>query len=111
MINIEGEQVRMIDADAHVIENESTWSFLDPSEERFRPRLVESETDTRGVKLPGQQCWVLDGKIIGFRPTTRTPQELEELTEQTGRDPFIPATHGKVPTRHRLSKLKLFHRA
>ena len=86
MINIEGEQVRMIDADGHVIENESTWSFLDPSEERFRPRLVESETDTRGIKLPSQQCWVLDGKIIGFRPTTRTPQELEELTEQTGRD-------------------------
>jgi predicted TIM-barrel fold metal-dependent hydrolase len=80
MLKIDGEQVLMIDADAHVIENESTWAHLEPSEERFRPRLVESDTE------PGQQCWVLDGKIIGFRPTTRTPQELEELTERTGRD-------------------------
>jgi len=80
MLEINGEKVLMIDADSHVIENESTWAHLEPSEQRFRPRLVESETE------PGQQCWVLDGKIIGFRPTTRTPQELAELTERTGRD-------------------------
>ena len=80
MLEINGEQVLMIDSDSHVIENESTWAYLEPSEERFRPRLVESEEE------PGQQCWILEDKVIGFRPTTRTPQELIELTERTGRD-------------------------
>ena len=80
MLNIGGEQVLMIDSDSHVIENESTWAYLGPSEEPFRPRLVESATE------PGQQCWLLDGKEVGFRPRDRTEHELVELSESTGRE-------------------------
>ena len=30
----------IIDADAHVIETERTWDYLDPSEQKFRPRAL-----------------------------------------------------------------------
>jgi len=80
MLNIEGEYVLMVDSDSHVIESESTWAYLAPSEERFRPRLVESDNE------PGQQRWVLDGKEVGFRPRDRTEQELVELSQSTGRE-------------------------
>ena len=30
----------VIDADAHVIENESTWDYMLESERRFQPKIV-----------------------------------------------------------------------
>ena len=80
MLTIDGEQVLAIDSDAHVIESEHTWSYLEPSEERFRPRLVGSE------KHPDQQYWILDDKVVGFRFPSLTAQELETLSQRTGRD-------------------------
>ena len=43
MLKIGGEEVVAIDADARVIETEQTWSYMEPSQERFRPILVGSE--------------------------------------------------------------------
>ena len=80
MLKIGGEEVLAIDADAHVIETEDTWSYLEPSEERFRPILVGSE------KRPDQQYWLLNDKVVGFRFGSKTAQELEELSQKTGRD-------------------------
>ena len=80
MVTIDGEQVLAIDSDAHVIESEQTWSYLEPSEEKFRPRLVGSE------KHPDQQYWILDDKVVGFRFPSLTAKELEDLSERTGRD-------------------------
>ena len=80
MLPINGEQVLAIDSDSHVMETEHTWSYLEPSEERFRPILVGSE------KQPGQQYWVLHDKVVGFRFPNRSARELEELSERTGRD-------------------------
>jgi predicted TIM-barrel fold metal-dependent hydrolase len=80
MLTIGGERVLAIDADAHVIESEQTWSYLDPSEESFRPILVGSE------KRPDQQYWLLHDKVVGFRFVTKTARELEDLSQKTGRD-------------------------
>ena len=80
MLTIDGEQVLAIDSDAHVIESEDTWSYLRPSEERFRPILVGSE------KRPEQQYWLLHDKVVGFRFPSLTAQQLEELSQRTGRD-------------------------
>lgn len=30
-----------VDCDSHVVETDATWSYLDPGERRFRPRVVE----------------------------------------------------------------------
>jgi uncharacterized protein len=80
MLTINGEQVLAIDSDAHVIESEQTWSYLEPSEESFRPRLVGDD------KHPEQQYWVLHDKVVGFRFPSLTARELEELSLRTGRD-------------------------
>ena len=41
----------VIDSDAHVIENEHTWDFLEPSEAKYRPRVVNDPDNT------GFQYW------------------------------------------------------
>ncbi len=70
----------IIDSDAHVIETEHTWDYLDASEKKFRPQLFRS-ADNLNI-----QYWFLDGKVIGFRAPTLTEQELIALSKQTGRD-------------------------
>ncbi len=69
----------VIDADAHVVETEHTWDYLDESDKKFRPQLYQS------TQNPNAQCWFLDGKVIGFRNPTLTEQELAQLTQRTGR--------------------------
>ncbi|MGE5302392.1 MAG: amidohydrolase family protein [Alphaproteobacteria bacterium] len=70
----------IIDADAHVVETEHTWDYLDASEKKFRPQLFQSADN------PNTQYWFLDGKPIGFRAPTLTEQELIALSKQTGRE-------------------------
>jgi predicted TIM-barrel fold metal-dependent hydrolase len=69
----------IVDADAHVVETEQTWSYLDGSDKRFRPQLFQSDEN------PNIKLWFLDGKTIGFRNPTLTEMELETLQKQTGR--------------------------
>ena len=69
-----------IDADAHVLETEHTWDYLDPEDQKHRPRLVAPRDDERSER------WLIDGKLRGLRPLTLTEQELARQTERTGRD-------------------------
>lgn len=69
----------VIDADAHVVETEHTWDYLDASDKKFRPQLFHSAENSSA------QYWFLDGKIIGFRNPTLSEQELEALSKETGR--------------------------
>ena len=39
---------QVIDADAHVVETERVWDYLDPSDEKYRPTLVPSAKDPLG---------------------------------------------------------------
>ncbi len=70
----------IIDADAHVVETEHTWDYLDASEKQYRPQLFQSADN------PSMQYWFVDGKSVGFRPPTLTEQELIALSKQTGRE-------------------------
>lgn len=70
----------VVDADAHVIETETTWDYLEPGEEKYRPRLFSSDHD------PTKQYWVIDGKIAGFRFPTLTEKELAEMSAKGGRE-------------------------
>jgi hypothetical protein len=74
------EQAMIVDADAHVVETEHTWDFLDASEKKFRPQLFSS------VDNSNMQYWFVEGKSVGFRPPTLTEQELIALSKQTGRE-------------------------
>ena len=47
----------VIDSDAHVVETEHTWDFIEPSDAKYRPQIVTAED--------GAKYWVIDGKLRG----------------------------------------------
>src|SRR4051812_12664441 len=49
-----------IDADAHVLETEHTWDYLEPDECKYRPLLVSPRDDERAER------WLIDGKLRGL---------------------------------------------
>jgi len=69
----------IIDSDAHVVETEHTWEYLDASEQEYCPQLTQLPDN------PNAQYWSLDGKNIGFRNPTLSEMELDALSIETGR--------------------------
>ncbi len=66
-----------IDADAHVIENESTWDYMLESERQFRPKVVAAT----GGKDPFDY-WLVDGHLIPRSNVGRDlPVEAREMTD------------------------------
>ena len=68
-----------IDADAHVLETEETWEFMDGADRKYRPEVVGS-TNGSGA---GDEYWLVDGTL---RLKTRnvgkdTPLESRELRD------------------------------
>jgi len=76
---IDTQGYKIIDADAHVVETEDSWNYLEGSEKKFKPQLFQSDEN------PNTKLWVLDGKPIGFRNSTLTEMELKALQKETGR--------------------------
>ena len=70
----------IIDADAHVIETERTWDYLDASDRKYRPKLFSTSEDAT------RQYWVIDDKIAGFRFPTLSDRELHEFAQRAGRN-------------------------
>ena len=68
-----------IDADAHVIECEKTWDYLEGEERRYRPVSVSIDMPT-GKK---RSFWFIGGRMIGGRENIGrdTSQEARELAD------------------------------
>lgn len=83
----------VIDADAHVIETERTWDYLEKSEQKFRPLVVASEED------PNRRFWLIDGKISGLRTAATSDatvaKNIERLAAQN-RDVAVSAAARKM---------------
>src|SRR6266568_9414038 len=73
--------MKIIDADAHVVESAHTWDYMEPSEKQYRPVSLETREEA-GVKL---QFWLIDGKVRGLRFPAFSAAQLEQLTQKTGR--------------------------
>ncbi len=69
-----------IDADAHVVESERTWDFMDPAHQKYRPLIV------RPQGKGGGEYWFVESKIRGLVRVVLTAQQLHEIAERTGRD-------------------------
>ena len=69
-----------IDSDAHVIETERTWAFMDGSMERYRPKIVRSDDGSR-------QYWYIDGRVFNRRVNVNRELDpaLLEMQEIDGR--------------------------
>jgi predicted TIM-barrel fold metal-dependent hydrolase len=69
--------VLTIDADAHVIETERTWDYLEEGDRRYRPIPIT-------VDMPSGRArnfWIIDGRLVGGRDNVgkETPKESREM--------------------------------
>jgi predicted TIM-barrel fold metal-dependent hydrolase len=62
--------VKVIDADAHVIESEAAWDYMLESEQQYRPRIVAAVSGDRAVDF-----WHIDGRLM---PRTNVEKKLPE---------------------------------
>ena len=72
----------VIDADAHVIECDATWSYMDESARPLTPRVVVEAGD------PTRSFWIVDGRLRprGFANVgAETPKESRELEDVEAR--------------------------
>jgi aminocarboxymuconate-semialdehyde decarboxylase len=66
-----------IDADAHVIENESAWDYMLESERQFKPRIVGA---TNGD--PSVDYWLIDGRLMPRSNVEKNlPREAREMSD------------------------------
>ncbi len=70
----------VIDADAHVVETERTWEFMEPSEARFRPVLAAPADDSDNLR------WLVDDKLRRRAMLSRSSESLPR-----GRNTATPA--------------------
>jgi len=69
----------IIDADAHVLETEETWQYLEKSEVKYRPEIVApSDTNSK------DEYWLIDGRLhlksrnVG-RDTPKVSREMRDI--------------------------------
>lgn len=69
----------VIDADAHVIENDHTWDFLEPAEAKYRPRMVTDPDN------PDMQYWEVDGRRGPPALSVEGGDDTDERAQHSGR--------------------------
>jgi predicted TIM-barrel fold metal-dependent hydrolase len=80
-----------IDADAHVIECERTFDFLDPQFEKYRPLVVQttdaSRTVASQVGVAQRQFWFMDNRMLPKEGNIgeNTPREAREMEDISAR--------------------------
>lgn len=81
-----------IDADAHVIESEATFRFLDPQYKHLEPiPITRKESDAAEYAVDGRKLneyWVIDGRLQPRQfnlGVNTTPKESREMTDVQAR--------------------------
>jgi predicted TIM-barrel fold metal-dependent hydrolase len=70
-------ETAIIDADAHVLETDRTWDYLEPEDQKYRPVSITTPD--------GQRYWMINGRIGGLRFAALSEKQLEAKSEKTGR--------------------------
>ena len=75
--------MHIVDADAHVLECEATWSYLSKSEAAFEPVVVRAAKKNDAE----EEFWLLDGILLPKSQNMGidTPRESRELTDVAAR--------------------------
>ena len=73
-----------IDSDAHVVESEHTWDFMDSADQKYRPLIVRPRGENGG------EYWYIDGKIRGLVRVVLTAKQIADVAERTGRNMGTP---------------------
>jgi len=77
-------KTEVIDADAHVVETERVWDYLEASEQKFRPTLTVSPDN------PQRQVWMLDGENLGSKFPSPNEEESAKHLKKFGREVATP---------------------
>ena len=73
--------MKTIDADAHVIENESTWDYMLEAEKAFKPKIVGAANGKDVFDY-----WMIDGRVIPRNNVGRDlPLESREMSDLSAR--------------------------
>ena len=75
---------QVIDADAHVVETERVWDYLDGGDRKYRPLLVTAPDN------PRRQIWMLDGENLGPKFPSPDDAESAEHLKRFGREVATP---------------------
>src|SRR3954454_22155944 len=72
----------VIDADAHVIETDRTWDYLEGADRKLRPRTVSDG---------GEGYWLIDGRVFARRRNVGadTSVATQELLDVAARLPHM----------------------
>src|SRR5215218_8876539 len=70
----------IIDADAHVVESEKTWTYMTGADAKYRPQTVM----ITGPDGSEREHWAIDGRLISKGPIsvdemTRAEREMDDL--------------------------------
>ena len=68
-----------IDSDAHVVESERTWDYMEKADQKYRPVIVKPRSGSNA------EYWFIDGKIRGLVRVIMTAKEMAEVAQRTGR--------------------------
>ncbi len=77
-------KIDVIDADAHVIETEDTWSYLEPAEKKYFPILTENNNNE------SQQGWTINGILAPALIRRFKDQEIKKMSAVAGRNMITP---------------------
>ena len=71
-----------IDADAHVLETEKTWEYMEGADRKFRPQVVGSTDGS-----PKDEYWLVDGtlRLKSRNVGKNTPMASRELRDPSAR--------------------------
>ena len=73
-----------IDADAHVVETEHTWDYMEPADAKYRPVIMYPKGQEKGG------FWYCDGKLRRRIQHVVTSKELEAVSQRLGRNVAVP---------------------
>ena len=68
-----------IDSDAHVVESERTWDYIEKADQKYRPVIVQPRSGSNA------EYWFIDGKIRGLVRVIMTAKEMDDVAQRTGR--------------------------
>ena len=76
----------VIDADAHVIESDLTWDYLEPAERKFRPKIIQDPQN------PNLKRWEVNGSIGPYvLATVEAPDGIGTTAGKSDRNVGTPA--------------------
>lgn len=76
----------VIDADAHVIETDETWDYMQPGEERFKPAsITERREDSDATSVWWQFDRNRELRMLGYDKITGTTRGTRELSDVAAR--------------------------